>query len=436
MKRKNILTAVLCAVLCINLCGCELLSANTDQLLTPPELQGEMYPIAQALKADIKAEFSLCYPSGGDRRSAVVLEDIDGDGTQEAFAFYTLNADEEKTVHLNIILRGEKGWKSVADQQASAAGVERIDFCDLNGDGCEEILIGWEMSGSSEKQLAVYSMEKRKPTRRMMQKYSEFICCDLNENGENELFIQTLSTADSSNRAGVYELNDDGVVEVSSCLLDQNVKAIRSLTVAALSSGQTAIYVDEIKNAGAVTEVLFMQKNVLVNPLLDVTTAENIRTVRSTTLLLTDINQDSIPEIPVSEELPMITDADSAEKSYYTKWCSFNGEILSPQQTVVINQNDGYTLNIPARWIGNIMLVKDSGAQSRTFYELNADGTAGQMLAEIRAVTKKQWKREKELKTMTEIGRSADLIYIGRAVAGNGPLNLTIEELKKNFTVN
>ena len=184
MKTGRIIAAVVALILCFSLTGCSMFSAQTERLMTPPELTGDMYPISRAISRSIKGEYQLKYPSAGERRSAIILEDIDDDGVFEAFAFYSTQDDEMTNMHINAVRKGKNGYKSVAEQSVVAGNVERVDFCDLDGDGIEEILVGWEVYGSSEKKLCVYSLAEKSLTQWLSEKYTGFICCDLTESGD------------------------------------------------------------------------------------------------------------------------------------------------------------------------------------------------------------------------------------------------------------
>ena len=87
MKRIKRLLAGIAALLCLPLCGCSMLAGDTAELLSPPELSGDIAPIAAAIAASAGGEYTLKYPSKGNFRSAVIQNDINGDGTLEAFAF-------------------------------------------------------------------------------------------------------------------------------------------------------------------------------------------------------------------------------------------------------------------------------------------------------------------------------------------------------------
>ena len=394
MKHRAI--AVLCAVMLVfALCGCDIFTADTAELLSPPELSGDISPIAEAISKSAGGKYTLKYPSNGNYRSAVVQNDIDGDGRLEAFAFYSVKESDgdAANMYINVVVRNESEWVSAATQKIVAGGVERIDFCDLDGDGISEILVGWEIYGASEMQLAVYSFVNGELTQRTMQKCSRFVCCDLDEDGTNEILIIKFSATEQINSAGVYKLTEGGVTELYSCELDKTVQSVAEPVVSHLSSGKPAVYIDEIKGVGAVTEVLFVEKNQLVNPLMNPESQETLLTLRSAGIGVKDINGDGIIEIPVQENVPSITKSAVNEKLYLTNWCSYNGESLTNQMTAMINSSDGYYYILSQKWTGQIAVLKDTDNRIREIYRYDSEtASAGEML--ISFVTVKLSERE------------------------------------------
>ncbi len=433
MKIKNIVS--ICLVFCtlLSFCGCDLFKTETDALISPPELTGDMSPIRDTLNSSAPEGYTLKYPSAGDRRSAVVLEDINSDGKMEAFAFYSTIEDGITTMSVNYIRNSEGKWSSVATQSIAAGGVERVDFCDLDGDGSEEILVGWEVHGTTDRQVAVYSPTGEALAQRMLQSYTNFICCDLDGDEGFELFVQHLNSSEQLNRAMLFELTYLGVSQIGGCLMDSSAKAASEPIVSTLSTGQAAIYIDEVKGIGNITEVLFFSKGELVNPLLDSEeTIENTKTVRAYTLSATDINGDNILEIPVASVLPSALTS-SNEVLYYTSWCSFNGEALTSKLNTVVNSIDGYYITVPEKWWGRIAVAKETEYNLRTFYYYDAETeTVGDKIGYIKTVPQKSYKSE-EYEGAITLAETEENVYLGMIVDTSGELTLTAEELKAMF---
>lgn len=392
MKLRRIISAFLIVAMLVVLSGCNLLSIDTAEFLSPPSLPGDISPISEAISKSIKVNYTLAYPSTGKYRSAVIQKDIDSDGVIEAFTFYSTTDAEVTTMHINVICKKNGKWTSISEQKIIAGGVDKVEFCDLDNDDIDEILVGWQIYGTSEMQLAVYSLKDDILTQRMLQKYTNFTFCDIDEDGKNEIFVNKFNSLEGLNMASLYVLTESGVSEAYTCALDPTAKAVNTPLVATLSSGKTAIYLDEIKGVGAVTEVLFIEKNDLVNPLFDVEAGETVATLRSASLNAQDINNDGTVEIPVQENVPSITKSEVNEKLYLTNWCSYNGEKLTKQITTMMNLNDGYYYAIPSKWNGKIAILKDTDKRLREIYEYNSETmTAGEKLLYIQAVDKKDW---------------------------------------------
>lgn len=388
----RIIALVLSFVFCFLLSGCDLFITDTAELLMPPTLSGELRPIAEAINKSVQGPYILKYPSSGNYRSAVVQEDIDADGIFEAFAFYSMGAGEELTMQINAIVKKENVWESVGEQKIVAGGVDKIEFCDLDNDGVKEILVGWQIYGTSEMQLAVYSLKENTLIQRMLKKYTHFITCDLDEDDVNEILVIESATSEATNLASLFILTDDTVTELSKAQLDITSKTIGDPVLSTLSNGRPAVYIDEVKGVGAITEVLFMEKGVLVNPLLDSETGETNLTLRSVSFSIKDINNDGLIEIPVQVNVPSVAKSEVNEKLYLTNWNSFNGEFLTVQTTMMINTNDGYYFTIPQKWIDKIAILKDTDSRLREIYRYNPeDETVGESLIYIKAVKKQDW---------------------------------------------
>lgn len=436
MKRIKYGFLCMAAVLCFLLCGCDTFTTDTAELLSPPALSGDIAPIAAAIKASAGGEYTLKYPTKGSYRSAVVQNDINADGVLEAFAFYSRNEDNTQVICINVICKQGDKWISCAQSSMNAGGIDRIDFYDLDGDGVEEILVGWEIYGTSEMQLAIYSFKNNTLIQRTLQKYSNFVCCDINEDGVGEVLIIDFNSSEQRNSASVYNLADNGLNMVYFCELDRTVKSINDPVVSTLSSGKPAVYIDEIKGIGAITEVLFAEKNTLMNPLLNAESRENVATLRSASYSVKDINGDGIVEIPVQESVPSLTDFGKGEKLYLTNWCSYNGETLTNQVTTMINDADGYYYKISSKWAGQIAVLKDQSSHLREIYRYdNATAMPGDMLVSFMTVKKSDWDagkyKDKGYSEITHDGISSYLCKIGKGAKEE----LTEEDVRKNFNL-
>ncbi len=429
---KKTAICILIFLLTVTLCGCDFFTTDTAELLTPPSLSGDLKLISEAISDSVGKAYSFKYPQSGDYRSVVVQNDIDGDGTLEAVAFYSTTDGDVTMMNINLVSRVKDSWKSVAVQTIVAAGVHRVDFCDLNKDGANEILVGWQIYGTSEMQLAVYSFKDGALIQRMLNKYTHFVICDLDENQTDEVLIIDANIETMQNTATLYGFTNEGVVQMGRCMLDSKVQSFGHPIVSELSSGKSAIYIDEVKGIGAITEVLIYDKGKLINPLYDEQLTETTGTLRSVSFSTYDFNGDSVLEIPVQLDVPSVSKSEVAEKLYLTNWCSFNGEFLTTQVTSMINVIDGYYYNIPSHWVGNIAVLKDTDNGIREIYTYDTEQMqVGKSLIYFRAITKKDWEKGVySALNLSEVGRTEDMVIACRI---SKDAKVALENVRSNF---
>ncbi len=433
MKLKKTVALMLAMSIAAMLCGCNLLDANTE-LVSPPKLTGEMAPIAEALYDAVGTDLNFEYSASGDHRAPIVLSDINGDGKDEAFAFYSTSGDEMKTMHINALCQKGGEWHSVADQTMVANGVEKLEFCDLNGDGTKEIFVGWDINGVSEKQLGVFSFDQQHLVQQLLQTYTSFLCCDLDDDGTTELFVHVLNTAEQTNKSLIYNYGEDGMTQSSGCMMDGAVKSASQPILSTLSNGKTAIYIDEIKGVSSVTEVLYLSNGELVNPLLDnVNTFENISTLRAASLSTKDINGDGTLEIPVASDLPNALLG--GEKLYYTNWCTFDGKTLAAKMITVVNTVDGYYLLMPQSTVGRVAVLKNIETHERTFYFYDAEEqTVGDLLFTVTALSASDWdSSDFNRDGYLELARKDSTVFVVYAAAAAKPFGITNQTIQEAF---
>ena len=417
--------------------GCDIFTTDTAELFSPPALSGDLKPISEAITKSVGKGYTFKYPQRGEYRSAVLQKDINDDGVLEAFAFYSTTEDDVVTMNINIICRNGEEWTSAGEQHIVAGGIDRVDFCDLDEDGTLEILVGWQIYGTSEMQLAVYSFKQNTLTQRLLQRYTHFITCNIDDNSQNEVLIIDMDTTQMVNTAALYNLTEEGVVQIGSCELDSKTQAIGAPIISELSSGKSAIYIDSVKGLGAITEVLIYKKGKLLNPLFDEQIKETNSTLRSVNFNTRDFNGDGVLEIPVQMNVPAVANPEVTEKLYLTNWCSFNGEILTVQETTMISTLDGYSYKLPSKLVGNIAILKDTANGIREIYSYDSEEmTIGDSLIYIRTINAKDWESGVySALQLNKIGATDEKVFACRITEEGKKAGLTLKNVKSNFAL-
>ncbi len=363
---KKLIALCLSALFIFTFTGCDTLQPDVDGLMGAPKLEGDMSPVQQALEETVGEKITLKYPVSGEYRSAFVLKDLNGDGVKEAMAFYSDTVDSTVSVHINIIAQEGESWQSKGDLSLVGNGVESVSFSDLDGDGGLEIIVGWMVYGTVEKQVGIYTYDGKSLIQRAIEPYTNFLCADITGDKVNDLSVVYLNSAEKTASAKIFSLSTVGITEVGQTALDGGVSSYAAPVLSTLSNGWPAIYVDAVKGNGMLTEIIWYKDGIL-HSIYDPEAPEISLTYRNSTVSSRDYNGDGVIDIPVSELLISTAEMTDADKAYYTNWSEFDGEKFNILASTFMNYSDGYSLTVPDKWKARLLLVRKTEARMRFF---------------------------------------------------------------------
>ena len=427
---KKFIALIVSIVFLLTLTGCSGFGVDIENMLGAPKLEGDMYPVQQALEDAVGQDITLKYPISGDYRSAFVLKDLNSDGVSEAIAFYSTTSDGVVTMHINIISSNFKEWKSCGDLNLVGNDVEAVSFADLDGDATLEIIVGWMVYGTVDKQVGVYTFKDGILTQRAMESYTNFICGDMSNDGIDDLALVHLNTVDKTASAKVLTLNESGVLESGVVSLDGGVTSYSAPVISKTLDGGSALYVDAVKGVGMLTEVVWFEDNTLKS-LYDPASMETSATYRAGTVASRDFDADGVIDIPFLELLHSTADMNDSDKVYYTVWSSFSNGMLTTTTSTFMNYTDGYYIEVPREWKDKIHLLRKTESRLRIFYGLDTElDTFSEELFRIMAVPNANYD-EKELseQNYVVIERAGGYVYLTK-IAEENSFHITVETVK------
>ena len=431
MVLKKLVAIILSALLVLGLSGCDDYMFNADELLASPKLEGDMQPVQQALEEAVKEDITLRYPSFGEYRSAFVMKDIDNNGTNEAFAFYSTTKDGTVTMHINAIENTDGMWKSCGDLSLVGNGIESVTFSDLDADGTLEIIVGWYIFGIAEKQVGIYTYND-KLTARAIEPYTNYAYADLTGDQKDDLIIVYLNSSEKQATAKLISLTAQGINEVGTIALDGGVSSYNTPVVSKLSSGKTAIYIDAVKGSGMLTEIIWFEDSKL-HGIYDETAPESSPTYRNSTTAARDFDGNGVIDIPLSEIMISTEKMSELDKVYYTNWSEFNGKKLKLNVGTLMNYTDSYLLKVPQSIAQKMLVIKQVDSRSRSFYSYDTKkALVGEELFKIVTLSVSQYNAELYEKNGYIVLNSTDtVVYLARVIPNNefGITNRDVEEM-------
>lgn len=407
MKRSLTAVAAFAAAVCLlfTSCSSDLLIRPADSLLSPPLYYEEYADLVEAFNKNVEGETSFCHPQKGDYRSAITVEDVDSDGYEEAIIFYKDSRDSTVTrMHCFDFVDGR--WVSDGDFNGYGNGVESIKITDMDGDGYDELMVVWAISGvSSGSIMSLYRGQRNvgeyKEISNEMCSLSEIV--DVDGDGKKELFFIAQSSASGVNQrtAKVLRLSGDTVSLMGEAKIDPNISSYTSVKTEKTSDEEPMrIYVDALKGEQQmITELIFWdsKKSELCAPLLDAETMSNTATLRYEPIPCSDINNDGAIDIPVQSKI--FGKGDNAltidtENIYLTEWKNYSSSGLTGAANTLVNYSDGYMIHLDESELNTVGIRNYRSQNCWVVYETNQNGESVGEMYSVLKILPERWDEE------------------------------------------
>ncbi len=341
--KKWLLLPVLAALLV--LCGCGY-DASVEELFTLPRMAEGYTGLAQKLDELIVQGYEYASPTGGRNIQSVQMADLDGDGRQEALAFFRRSGDE-KPLKIFVFHMEDDAYQHFCTIESSGTAVDSVYYQDLTGDGQRELIVGWRISADVQT-VAVYTVE-REPVVLMSSGYSRFVMQDLNGDGIPSLLV--LRTGEDSLPAAEFYGWQDGQMGVAyrTTLSSTMASVNRGSLVSGRMDGDTpALFITGVDERGvAVTDVLIYRPETgLVNVSLSGSSGISAFVNDYRQIAPQDIDGDGCIEIPSAAG----TWSDEQTDGLFA-WhrCTQEGELMLAAKTYH-STTCGWYLTIPESW--------------------------------------------------------------------------------------
>lgn len=443
MKRKKKYAAVRAAVLglaaSLLLSGCSVTGLDARALMHPPRPTGEKADIYALLESKAGKNFTLKYPAAGEYRSAIIQHNLCGDSHPEAIALYQRGDDDTS---VNILFTAEENgkWQDIGSFSNPGAQVDRVCFGDLDGDGTDEVIVGWGSSAGSASTISVFKYAQGKMNElKLDQTYNEMALMDFDGDGKKELFTANLSTDDQQQfTASLFRLKGTALQLMGSIRLDTGISKFSGISVGDISKGQTGVMLDCVQTNGkSLTELLYWDKKekMLQAPLYNAQSPQQNVTLRDLSVNSSDVDNNAILEFPIVTRLPGYTGAASDDVGNEVQWNRFDAAkgSYTTVSSMLINARDGYRLILPDKWKDTITTKQDISARKLTVYTFDlSKGAAGSPLLVVQIFSKTEWE-SKPHTGFTKVLTDGGLVTAISCPTPKAALAISAQQLKKDF---
>ena len=363
MKKLGRLLAV-CALLGLLLTGCNMPLAENRQvedLLRAPQLAGDYGALQSALNDWLGESAQLKYPLQGELLSPFVLQDLDGDGVQDAAVFYT--TAQSTNVCIAILQKDAEGnWEVRQNLEGLADTVDTVRLARLQAGGSTQLVVGY-VASRGDNYLAVYSYEDGELSAILEQSYEQYLVEDITGGGNQDLILMS-TLEDGGVQIELLTVDRDGSFQQVAVmgLSADKFSGCASVAAGVGADGKRYLVLDGwtgISGNNLATVLLhFDEESQQMIPADQISTQElyneSLRNV--STLVSRDLDGDGTVEIPTQPDEAGLLNMSQSRRMDFIVWMDYTA--AAPEKSFgLLDEETGCYIALPIEWEGNLMLT-------------------------------------------------------------------------------
>ena len=447
--KRSFSACLLAVFLCLALPGCSFTGFSAQNLMSPPKINGDQQSICRLLQGP-QAELLFIYPRSGEYRSAIIMEDFTGDGTEDAIGFHQL---EDNRVEVQFLVKEGGAWKTAAAFTNPATQVDRVCFGNLGPGGQKGALIGWGSAAGATGRTAevrAYLFQEGEVQEYLLGVYGEMALTDFDGDGIDEVFtVDKYLPAPEEGvdpvpaQAKVYTFKGGAPLEAAAVPADNSIATYSSVTFGSLTGETRGVVVDGATADGSMTtQVFVMEEGALRNYPEGVNQEGYVNPYArpaSASFSSRDINGDGLIELPVVTRLPGLPeDTPLDSTSYQVEWDIFEeGGGRRMVLFALMNLRENYWFTIPFSLQGTISASNDPARRTVTYTQVvqGQDGASllGKSLFTLRVFTQSAWESRGEGSGYELLAVQNDSVYGIQQLTKDDSLQRPIRWARETF---
>ncbi len=368
-----------CVLLCLLLAGCSMPGeqVQVEELLRAPKLSGDYGDVQTALNDWLGESAQLKYPMQGDLLSPFLLQDLDGDGRQDAAVLYT--TAQSSNVCIAILQKDDAdSWHVRQNVEGLADAVESVGLAQLQPGDATQLVVGYT-AAQGDHYLAVYSYTDGVLSTILEQQYQQYLVEDITGGGNQDLIL--MSTL------------EDGGVQIELLTVDKE-GSFQQVAVMGLSANRFSGCASVAAGVGADGRHYLVldgwtgiSGNNLASVLLrfdedtqQMVPADQISTEKLYTaslrnvpnLISRDLDGDGIVEIPTQPDEAGLLNMSQSRRMDFIVWMDYTSP--HPEKSFgLLDEETNCYIELPMEWEGNLKLTDseqyDGAVELRTVDE-------------------------------------------------------------------
>ena len=349
---------------CVLLAGCsfgDLGNLQVEELLRAPRLMGDYGVLQTALNDWLGESAQLKYPMQGDLLSPFLLQDLDGDGQQDAAVLYTTG--QTSNVCIAILQKDSEGqWQVRQSIEGLADTVENVRLAQLQAGDGSQLVVGY-MASQGDRYLAVYSYTGGEVTAILEQPYEQYLVEDITGGGNQDLILMS-TLEDGGVQIELLTVDRDGMFQQVAVmgLSADKFSGCASVAAGLGTDGKHYLVLDGWTgisgNQLATVLLYFDEESQQMVPAKQIRSDELYQeTLRNVPGLVSrDLDGDGTVEIPTQPDEAGLLNMSQSRRMDFIVWMDYTSPAPKKSFGLMDEETNCY-IELPAEWEGNLLLT-------------------------------------------------------------------------------
>lgn len=426
--KKRILLLLLAALACF-MSGCAILTV--DQMYRLPK-RPEAYNDLQSVIDSAMVGLDYCAPRSGENQQTVQMADLDGDGIREYLLFAKGSSD--KPLQVLVFRNRDDSFSLMTVIECSGSAFDQVEYVQMDGIGGMELVIGRQVSDQVLRSVSVYTFPNAEATLALTANYTEFLACDLNEDGCSELMVLRPGLTDADNGvAELYAMEDGAVHRANEAVMSGPSHRLKRILIGRLHGGKPAVFVGStVEESAIITDVYALIDGVFTNVSLSNESGTSVQTLRSYYVCADDIDEDGEVELPDLITMAPPQNGSSAQEQYLIRWYAMDETGAETDKMYTYhNYLEGWYLQLDGAWAPRISVAQESGAYS--FYLWDSAGQQAMKIFTVYALTGQDREQQALTDNRFVVYKGESVVYAAHMEVASGALEITPDDIINSF---
>ena len=292
--RKALLLPMLALTLLLT--GC-LLDSTVEDLFTLPQPPIAYTELAGTINGLLAEGYEYASPTAGENIQPVQMVDLDGDGADEALAFFRT---ESGAYQVYAFRQEGESYVRIGMAEGYGTTLRAIYYPQLEGKR-HGLAMCWGFDEGGSYGMTVYDFAQEGMRVLLDMQYADVVINDIDGNGAQEMAFAVRDSVTGLYSARVFQFREDQyrvLYEVPMCL---EVRSVASMQFGKPDDRQVGLYIDSLATTGGyVTDLIWYDGKTAANRTIDQASGSGAKTWRPGSVFCTDVNGDGRIDVPVT----------------------------------------------------------------------------------------------------------------------------------------